>query len=80
MTTCKHLTMAQRQRMNVLCAQMQAAERQAQEFLAYLCDEHGVELGRDGWQFDLEKLVFVQDEEACPDKGGKEVCRVPSET
>lgn len=61
MPTSKNLTAAQREHLASLLAEMKIAESASQRFLGYLAKEHGVQLGEDGWLFDVENLCFVQE-------------------
>lgn len=62
----KELSRAQRLHLDRLMVTIKNAEADAQRFLGYCAAEHEVELGRDGWTFDLDEMTFKQDE---PDSG-----------
>jgi hypothetical protein len=54
----KALSQAQRQHLEGLMAEIKSAEVAAQRFLGYCATEAGIEIGRDGWQFDLDQMAF----------------------
>lgn len=54
----KPLSIAQRQHLDRLMITIKNAEADAQRFLGYCAAEAGIEIGRDGWVFNLDEMAF----------------------
>jgi tRNA/tmRNA/rRNA uracil-C5-methylase (TrmA/RlmC/RlmD family) len=63
----KELSKAQRQHLERLMTTIKNAEADAQRFLGYCATEAGIEIGRDGWVFDLDEMAFKQENSAAQD-------------
>lgn len=63
----RQLSKAQRQHLERLMVTIKNAEADAQRFLGYCAAEAGIEIGRDGWVFDLDEMAFKQEVGAAED-------------